>query len=59
MLATDHACAQATEDTRRANDTISARDAEINTLRTTIELVIRLAGSFKLCYRLLYAYADN
>jgi hypothetical protein len=40
MLDTAHARVQAAEDTRRANQTIAARDAEIGTMRGTIGSVI-------------------
>jgi hypothetical protein len=52
ILSINHVCAQAAEDTRRANDTIAARDAELNTLRTTIKQVIPHTGSFPMCCRL-------
>jgi hypothetical protein len=40
MPDTAHAGVQAAEDTRRANETIAARDAEIGTMRGTVESVI-------------------
>jgi hypothetical protein len=39
MLDTVYARVQAAEDTRRADETIAVRDAEIGTMRTTIESV--------------------
>jgi hypothetical protein len=34
-----HACVQAAEDTRRANETIAVRDTEIDRMRVTTESV--------------------
>jgi hypothetical protein len=40
MLNTVHGRVQAAEDTRRATETIAVRDAEIGTMRGTVESVI-------------------
>jgi competence transcription factor ComK len=50
---------QLAEDSSRANETIAARDNEINALRTTVQSVISRSCSFFTLHDSRYARAEN